>query len=501
MPINFGTGNLLQYDAKNKVLICRECKYAIQKSALESHLLRHKIYRKERQRLMSSCSQLALLDPHEVQLPLTGSPPVDGLPIISGYRCTASSCENLCASSKRMKRHWSDSHGVGNTPDVFARPVHLQTFFRGTKLRYFEVESPSAEASRSLVTGDDRLIPQDDLNHLATSVPHAQMVRIVPSSPWNLDLETLRYFHHFTTTTSLTLPSDKSEPAKYWQVDVVTQALRLRWLMCGLLAISASHLDALADDETTKKFHQERSLRFRQDFSAGWEEVKRNSEVVEVEEAKTGAQIVCIHRCCSWATASPLLHQEIVLDPSPFELKSFTATVQGCFNPNLAFWSAFSNDGIPEEAFVQTEIDLRRISDVGITSKAPPALVNRIRTLTYRMVDIVAKPDSVQDFSATLSAIDALVDGCTLSYMSDDMESVWLGMESWLWRCSVHFNQMVSQRKPAALIVLAHWLVLVERAEQQCWFLRGSSTKLLRQITRDLPKGLAVQSMVEDLIT
>jgi hypothetical protein len=501
MSITFGTGNLIVYDVRNKVLICRDCKYAIQKSALESHLLRHKIYRRERQHLLSSFSQLALLEPHEVQLPPAGSPPVDGLPIISGYRCTATSCENLCASSKRMKRHWSESHGAGNTPDVFARPVHLQTFFRGTKLRYFEVESPSAVASQSLVTGDDRLAPQDGRNHLVTSVPHAQMITIAPSSPWNLDLETLRYFHHFTTTTSLTLPSENNQPAKYWQVDVVAQALQLRWLMCGLLAISASHLDALADDDTTKKFHRERSARFLQDFSAGWGGLKRDSDVAEVEEAKTGAQMACIHHCCYWATESPLLHQEMILDPSTFQLQSFTATVQGCFNSNFALCSAFSNDGIPEEAFVRTRIDLRRSSDVGVTSKAPPALVNRIRTLTYRMVDIVAKPDSVQDFCATLSAIDALVECCTLSYMTDDLESVWLGMESWLWRCSDHFNQMVLHRNAAALIVLAHWSVLVERAERHCWFLSGSAKKVLRQITRDLPKDDAVQSMVENLIT
>src|ERR1700753_2780327 len=97
MPITFGTPNLLEYNAKHRQLICRECKYAIQKSALGSHLLRHKIYRGERQRLLTSIARLALLEPDDVQLPPAASPPVDGLPIISGYRCTATGCESLYA--------------------------------------------------------------------------------------------------------------------------------------------------------------------------------------------------------------------------------------------------------------------------------------------------------------------------------------------------------------------------------------------------------------------
>ena len=112
MPsIRFGSRDLLEYDARYGVLICRECQYAIQKSALQSHLLRHKIYRGERQNLLSSIARLDIFEPQNVPLPNPSSPPIDTLPIISGYRCTAAGCENLCASFKRMRRHWSEIHG------------------------------------------------------------------------------------------------------------------------------------------------------------------------------------------------------------------------------------------------------------------------------------------------------------------------------------------------------------------------------------------------------
>lgn len=501
MPITFGTHDLLEYDAKHRVLICRECKYAIQKSALGSHLLRHKIYRGERQRLLSSIARLELLQPDDLHLPPAGSPPVDGLPIISGYRCTANRCESLCASSKRVRRHWSESHRVSDPPDSFARSVHLQTFFRGTKLRYFEVASPEATTRTMLVPRDGRLAQHHGLNIVATPAPRAQM-SLLPLDPlYDLDLETLRYFHHFTTTTSLTLPAENHEHVKHWQVDVVAQALRLRWLMGGLLAISASHLAVLSDDETIKRMHRKRSARFLQEFSAGWGESKCDSSVAEVDDAKAGAQMTCIQRCHQWTSESPVLDQGIIPEPAPFRLQSFMTTVRGCIDQNFALRSAVGNDDMPDETFSRAETDLEGSPEAGVRSNAPAGLLEQCRTLPYRMAEALEKPDNALDFFATLSAVDALVECCSLSYASDDMGAAWMGIQSWLRRLSNHFNQMVWRRSPAALIVLAHWSLLIERAERHCWFLKGSATKVVRQVAEELPEDSTVQSLIENLLS
>jgi hypothetical protein len=127
-----------------------------------------------------------------------------------------------------------------------ALPVKLQTFFRGTKLRYFEV-SPLATVGRPAAVlldaadekHDDGSKRYDEAEHDGKTTarqPHVQP-RIPVShstpqrpSPVCFDLETLMYFHNFTTTTSLTLPgADHSLPAaQYWQTDVVFQALQRR---------------------------------------------------------------------------------------------------------------------------------------------------------------------------------------------------------------------------------------------------------------------------------
>jgi hypothetical protein len=499
MPISSGARDLLEYNTQHGVLICRECKYAIQKSALGSHLLRHKIYRGERRRLLSSISQLVLLEPDDVRLPDAGAPPVDGLPIISGYRCTTPGCESLCASSKRMRRHWSECHGVSDPPDSFAKAVHLQTFFRGTKLRYFEVALSEDAVGRLLVTGEERVVEQHDLNLVATPASPVQAPTLSIRHMCELDLEMLKYIHHFTISTSLTLPTENHESAKYWQVDIVEQALRQRWMMCGLLAVSASHLATLSKDEMAKEVHWGHAARFLQDFSAGWEVTKNNSGLAEVEEAKAGAQIFCIQHCCYWTSQAPALDIEAFSEPVLFQLRSVMMTIQGCVYPNFALNFATSSDDVPEDMILQPGTEFRGSLDTGNDSNVPFTLLERLRSLPYRMAEALEKPESARDFFDTLSAIKALVECCSLSYMYDDIKEVWMGMESWLRMLSVHYYQLVRRGNPAALIVLAHWTILVKRAEHHGWFLKGLAAKLLRQISQELPKDRAVQGLIENL--
>lgn len=449
--------DLLSYNARHKVLICRECKYAIQKSALESHLLRHKIYRGDRRRLLDSIAELQLLEPDEVQFPPAESSRIDELPVIEGFRCTADGCENLCASLKRMRRHWSETHGISDPPDSCARTAKLQTFFRGTKLRYFEIESPIS----------------------VETVP-----RINTSVPWELDLDTLQYFHHFTTTTSLTLPSEDQNAVRHGQTEVVAQALQARWLMGGLLALSASHLSTIS--EATKRLHLERAARFHRVFASGWEDLKRGLGGITPEEAKTGALVASILGCWHWIseTASGMA-----------QLESFATIIQDCVNLIFALRSE-GITGIPEST-LQSD----NAMDPRGPNTAPPALVEQLRRLPYRMAEVLGKPENALNFFATMSAIDLLVGCCSLSYASNNVAAAWAGMETWLRTRPDRFESILRDREPAALIALACWTILVERAESYCWFLKGSASKVLRLVKSELTPNFAAQKLVDTLIS
>jgi hypothetical protein len=90
--------------------------------------------------LLTPTSSPDLREPDSVPIPDPTTPPIASLPLLDGYRCLHAECTNLCASVKRMRRHWADVHGsVGVGFLAMAREVKMQTFFRGTKIRYFEV--------------------------------------------------------------------------------------------------------------------------------------------------------------------------------------------------------------------------------------------------------------------------------------------------------------------------------------------------------------------------
>ena len=523
-------GDLLEYNSNYSLLICRQCQYAIQKNALESHLLRHKIYRGDRQRLLSSLAQLHLLEPQHVTLPAPGSPPVDALPVLSGYRCTAAACQHLTVSLKRMKRHWSEIHGLGGSVPLsssFARPVKLQTFFRGTKVRYFEVASPTAP----LVNTDDHgdADGDDGENHhegyeeeshdaitaKSPSPPHVPAPPGITHRPslTDFNLETLIYYHNFTTVTSLTLPGAKDPQSgkQYWQMHVVFRALRRHWLMCGLLAISTHHLAALADDIVTKQMHLERGEKFISDFSYGLGQTMgcdSNQEATEIEEEakKTGEQIRCLLRCAQWVLAEPTFNNE------SHQLLSIMATVRGCVIPDSTLrYSGIWNDGhgSQEESSIQGFLHTRNASHglnprtSSSNNNTPSVLLDLLRALPFRIAEVLGRPESAEDVFATLSAITAVAECCDISFACDETGAAWQGVTTWLAHVPDRFNQMVGRDDPAALIVLAHWAaILVKRAERVgCWLLKGSAKMIMLQITRQLSvHGHTVLGLVECLM-
>ena len=530
MPaIRFGTGDLLEYDSKYSLLICRVCRYAIQKNALESHLLRHKIYRGDRQRLLSSIAQLKLLEPQHVSLPAPGLPSVDALPIFSGYRCTAAGCRHLTASSKRMKRHWSGTHDLGGSIPLsssFARPVKLQTFFRGNKVRYFEVASPTAPLVNTDDDGDDDENDHEECEEeghdvITATPPSPPRVPTPPEtphgpSPADFNLETLTYFHHFITITSLTLPDaeDLQSAKNYWQMHVVLRALRRRWLTCGLLAISAQHLAALADDTTTKRTHRERGVQFSSEFSAGLGQTTGcdlglEAAGIEEEAKKIGEQIRCLLRCAQWALAESTFDYEL---PAPCQLLSIMTTVRGCVVPDSSLrYSGIRNDGHErqEELFVQGFLHTRNSSHGGnphsnsSSDNTPSVLLNLVRALPYRIAEGLGRPESAQDVFATLSAITTMIECCDISFACDEVGAAWQGVATWLANVPDHFNQMVRRHHPAALVVLAHWAaMLVKRAEHVgCWFLKGLAKIIVLQVARQLSvDGHAVLGLIESLM-
>jgi hypothetical protein len=119
MPsVAFKQSELLRYLPIHRVLICNECRYAIQPSAVSRHLKElHHIYRSDRQELLDYVQTLDLAEPGDVPLPQNQAP-IPSLPIQNGFACQAAGCGHLCVAEKRMKTHWATLHSGDLVPDV-----------------------------------------------------------------------------------------------------------------------------------------------------------------------------------------------------------------------------------------------------------------------------------------------------------------------------------------------------------------------------------------------
>jgi hypothetical protein len=487
MTAPFGAGDLLHYNAHYKLLICLECKYAIQKNAVDSHLLRHKIYRGERQGLLSAIAELELPGPDDVQFPTEPCEPVDGLLVLDGYKCTAAGCGSLYASVKRMRRHWSESHGVADLVEEFASAVHMQTFFRGTKVRYFEV------LGRTPLPGYGNQ-GQQSSNSVTVSRLQAQPAISNTSPGLDLDLEKMRYFHHFMTTTSLILPAGNQSPVTYWQTDVVSHALNLRWLMFGVLSISASHLAVLLEENEVKRIHLKRSVQFFQGFLAGWNEMK-NARLGEADAAHVigmGARMTCLQRLCIWASDSSA--------PESISLRSFVTTLRGCADPDSIRVSTIDDDTLMNTT-TQSTPHLATPNTSIRTDIARGILLEHFSDLPYHMAEKLGRPNAPADFMAVMSAISALIDCCHQAYDANDVATAWMGIEEWLKTVSGRFTELlITEKSPAALIVFAQWLLLVAMAERCCWFLRGLAIKMLRLVVGELEEDGTFQGFLGQLM-
>ncbi|KAF1850066.1 uncharacterized protein K460DRAFT_411842 [Cucurbitaria berberidis CBS 394.84] len=542
-PYKLGASGFLSYNAQFRVLICHECQYAIQKSALESHLLRHKIYRAERQRLLESIANLELLEPQDVPLPDPTYPPIHGLPVTNGYCCTIDGCGNLCASEKRMKRHWSENHGEINhgRAEDHVREVKIQTLFRGTKLRYFEVNVSSA-VSLAITNGEDDDIDDETyyqeryhegIHGTYTAVsPYMRTAPTVALMPPTIDvnLETLTYFHHFTTATSPRLPIFRSinSTARYWQRDFASLALRRRWLICGLLALSAYHMAIFEENPAVRRAHCERGATFRVEFSVGWRNmIECDVEIMEEDEKNIGQPVDCLLHLAHQATNGTIPQ---LPTSNSFQLQLFITTIQNFDMPGSTFriTNDQSNDSDTISIIAQaTEVlktpnlsETRSFSTASTGRKILSVLLNRLHTLPFLMTEAFGRPkvEDLADVLDTVSAVAALIECCEISFASDvepatnhdtdlaraaTLEAAWHGMTRWLTKISPHFHDMISRNHPSALTMVAHWALLVDWAER-CghWFLSGAADSIMKEVRGQLRReDEAVRNLVDGLLS
>ena len=465
----FDGQGLLIYNSDYNVLICPRCQYAVQTSALDSHLRRHKVYRGDRQRLLSACAKLVLPEPDDVQLPESDSPPIDGLPVLPGLKCSFSGCGRLCASVKRMRRHWSESHGVKEPPETCSRHVYIQTFFRGTKIRYFEVTLPAG------VVVD----LQENSETPSSTEPVLAERSVQKKAPeYAIDIDVLRLFYYFTTTTMYTIQDVKGSDFNCQQSPVAL-ALRYGWLMAGFLALTLTQMPPAMVEQALGPTAQTRHGHYIANFFTGFRESESGYEAdtAAAPGFEEAARLICMLRCMNWNSLVTIPPTETI----PFSAWEFMQAIHGCFDTEAAIQCVAK-----DHALVKATAQPHNILDTPVF--APMELRETLFNLPRRMREALGEQSRSSDFFAMMTAIPDLTRCCSLSYKSDSAQDAWTGMVAWSQGLPFHFYDMIKMNKPHALVVVAHWSLLIERAERHSWFLQGSSARLMRYVKQELPE-------------
>ncbi|KAK5678678.1 hypothetical protein LTS10_009122 [Elasticomyces elasticus] len=468
--MRLGKAGILEYNAEHRILICRACQYAIQKNAIGSHLLRqHHIYRSARKKLLAAIAELDVQESDDVSSPVAGSSPVQGLPIMSGYRCATADCQHLTVSTKRMQRHWSEKHcpGEGETFLLSAmHPATLQTFFRGTKIRYFEVTSAQAPLANDVLDTSQTPDDSEQLLHLERGSLHKDSPAPSPAQPLptsfiSSDLVNLAYFHHLTSVTAPVLPSLPTWPqgTRYWLDFVIPGALGDYPLM------------SLAP----KQSHQEQAARYSDVFFGQL----ATADAFAVHDAKL--MVGCLLKCAQGRRPEATLSE---VTSANGRAQAIITSLRRCASTNKP-------DSVIVPCWVGEMEPASALTQNVSSSDTASMLVQRLRMLPYRMAETLEKPDNAQDVVTVLSAVATLVESYEQSFTAACAAAAWQSVVTWVMNVSDRFVQMVVQSDIAAMVVVAHWAaILVRRAELVgCWWLTGCSEEMMMQIAIHLAAG------------
>ncbi len=128
----------------------------------------------------------------------------------------------------------------------------------------------------------------------------------------------------------------------------------------------------------------------------------------------------------------------------------------------------------------------------------PKATYAKLVSLPSRLMARVVTPTPAET-RAFDQAMAALISSFSRSYAMDAVWARWNGIESWPRMLSRYFDDMIKATNPLALVLVAHWCVLLSMQEDHYFFLRGQSQRMLKIIMENL--SVDMQEFVEDCVS
>lgn len=290
-----------------------------------------------------------------------------------------------------------------------------------------------------------------------------------PKLELELHWEDLELFHHYIISASATIARQPSQE-EMWRVAVPQLAMQHRFLMQGIFAVSALHLAHLHPER-----HQELIIVAAQHQQSALQSYRSVLENVTQDNCNAvfafSGLVVC------YAFGSPQLPEGLLLtrtdktQPIPDWLRF----IRGAFSLLSSSWSWIQNgpmapmlEPIPRNTSVLNDTDDKQLR--GLQSLLDsPTLINRDeQTLDKTKLYHEALYELRRAFAESYS-------------LENPAFCVRWASFDWPVRVSEGFIKLLSEKEPRALILLAHYCVLLKR-EEPCWYIDGHGQQLLSTI-------------------
>lgn len=288
-----------------------------------------------------------------------------------------------------------------------------------------------------------------------------------------LDVSDLQLMHHYTTVLSYDLANQQTgEALALWQVWAVKLGFKHDFLLRGLLAISAFHQGYLRPDlknefDVKASIHQDYAIRSFQETLA------------DVNEYNCHALFAfsCVIIVLSFASSSRDKASDFQAD-----VLHWFYLLRGC-NGVLDL-----HRETLRESFLKPLLDELHYAENHAAHDVPD--VNRILQL-FSLCSITdeIEGDERKRFQAYQHAIHALASTFTqVSILRKRGEGTVLASFVWPVNLPPEFLELLSQKDPVAMVILAHYCVLIYWGEQQdTWFLVGWARYMLETIKELTP--------------
>lgn len=456
---------LFYYARAYQVVICTSCRYAVQPAAIPRHLKEiHHIYRARRRPFIAYTESLTLENPGKVRPPRPEEFPVPHLPVHQGLRCQAPRCGYLCISTKRMQSHWSAKHRHQGDATRDWTAVPLQTFFRGRLLSYFTNEpglhqQPSVALSFSSAKDDTKV---------ATKFSYSRMLQ----ERYELDsIETTILKHYFDAAYKSFVTNHTTQHV--WLDVVPTLAYENPFLLHGILACTSLHM-AYMDPAHRHIYslqacsHQSIALpmfRFAIDHPS-----EQNCDSIVAF-----AYLLVIY---SFANDT---------DPSKYSLFLVDDDSKNNGKNGLVIpqWLHFIRAGCSMLCDVWDRVENGPVS--ALAAAWEDEIVARDDNLPYmdHFLALIPSDSSWSSESISIYRNAAIALAQSFAYLnSKDTESsinTWNVLGSWPVRVEAEYVDLLHERHPGALVLLAYYCIILKKLEKW-WYFEGRAVKLISSI-------------------